>query len=66
VDIDGSPCSVLIGGDAISSRNGDLGNGEPHLAWNPAIYGRTRTELLGRYDWVIPGHDALIPTGGAS
>lgn len=60
--------SVLIGGDAISSRNGDLGNGEPHLAWNPGIYARTREALITRFDWIIPGHDALIPTnpGGPS
>jgi len=59
------PVSVLIGGDAVSSRNGDLGDGEPHLAWNPKIYGETRTELLASYDWLIPGHDGLIPTGRA-
>lgn len=56
----GRSASVLIGGDAISSRNGDLGDGEPHLAWKPGVYGATRESLLSRYDWVIPGHDALI------
>jgi glyoxylase-like metal-dependent hydrolase (beta-lactamase superfamily II) len=52
---------ILIGGDAISSRDG-----EPHLAWNPGLYGQTRASLLARFDWMIPGHDALIPTRGAS
>ncbi|MEO8379189.1 MAG: MBL fold metallo-hydrolase [Acidobacteriota bacterium] len=59
------PETILIGGDAISSRNGDLGDGEPHLAWNPKIYGETREALLAGYDWLIPGHDGLIPTGRA-
>ena len=67
VEMEGrEPVSVLIGGDAVSSRNGDLGDGEPHLAWNPTMYGHTRQSLLARFDWIIPGHDALIPIGGAS
>jgi glyoxylase-like metal-dependent hydrolase (beta-lactamase superfamily II) len=48
--------SVLIGGDAISLD----ANGERHLAWSPELYKQTREALLARFEWVIPGHDALV------
>ncbi|MGZ5440808.1 MAG: MBL fold metallo-hydrolase [Thermoanaerobaculia bacterium] len=62
VEMDDTTRTVLIGGDAISSRNGELGDGEPHLAWSPGVYGTTRQSLLARFEWVIPGHDALMST----
>ncbi|HEY0143946.1 MAG TPA: MBL fold metallo-hydrolase [Thermoanaerobaculia bacterium] len=61
VEIGGERVTVLIGGDAVYSRNGEVtGAGDAHLAWNPALYRTTRESLLARYDWVIPGHDTLI------
>ena len=65
VELEGGRATVLMGGDAISSRNGELGAPEPHLAWQPSVYGRTRESLLARHRWMIPGHDALIDTRAA-
>ena len=63
VTIGGEQTSVLVGGDAIFSRNGTtLASGESHLAWNPEIYRVTRASLLSHYRWIVPGHDDLVDT----
>jgi glyoxylase-like metal-dependent hydrolase (beta-lactamase superfamily II) len=51
--------SVLIGGDAVFTRATVADDREIHLAWDAETYRRTRSELLTRYRWVIPGHDGL-------
>jgi glyoxylase-like metal-dependent hydrolase (beta-lactamase superfamily II) len=64
VEIEGERVSVLVGGDAIYSRNGEAGgNGDAQLAWKPSTYRSTRDALLARYRWVVPGHDTLMPMG---
>ena len=61
VEIDGEQVSVLVGGDAVYSRNGQAGgDGDAQLAWKPAVYRATRDALLARFQWVIPGHDTLM------
>lgn len=64
VEIDGERVSVLVGGDAVYAKNGEVGgDGDAQLAWRPSIYRKTQQELLERYDWVVPGHDTLIRKG---
>ncbi|HEY3052257.1 MAG TPA: MBL fold metallo-hydrolase [Thermoanaerobaculia bacterium] len=55
----GETGSVLIGGDAVFTRATVADDREIHLAWDAETYRRTRSELLARYRWVIPGHDGL-------
>jgi glyoxylase-like metal-dependent hydrolase (beta-lactamase superfamily II) len=62
----GDSVSLLIAGDAIYTRDGLPGDGESHLAWDAAVYRRTRAELLSRYRWIIPGHDRLCDMHAAA